>query len=155
MRTAETARRESPPLPPIDIGQQLGLDLTGLREALPYYKAGDLTQGDAQATRVTDPIVRTALEWVALRNSRDAGQDRFHAFLIAHPDWPARDFLVRRIETGFYQNHSDPVLIDNFFATRQPADCARQTGGGRAPCASRARTPKRRRWCAMSGAIPI
>ncbi|MGP8231844.1 MAG: lytic transglycosylase domain-containing protein [Methylovirgula sp.] len=116
----ETARPESPPLPPIDIGQQLGLDLTGLREALPYYKAGDLTQGDAQAARVTDPIVRTALEWVALRNSRDAGQDRFHAFLTAHPDWPARDFLVRRIETGFYQNHSDPVLIDNFFATRQP-----------------------------------
>ncbi len=27
---------------------------------------------------------------------------------------------MRRIETGFYQNHSDPVLIDNFFASRQP-----------------------------------
>ncbi len=116
----EAGRHEGPAAPPIDIGQQLGLDLTGLHDALPYYKDGDLTQGDAQAARATDPIVRTALEWIALRNSRDAGQDRFHAFLVAHPDWPARDFLVRRIETGFYQNHSDPALIDDFFATRPP-----------------------------------
>ncbi len=116
----EAGVHEGPAAPPIDIGQQLGLDLTGLHEALPYYKDGDLTQGDAQAARATDPIVRTALEWIALRNSRDAGQDRFHAFLVAHPDWPARDFLVRRIETGFYQNHSDPALIDDFFAERPP-----------------------------------
>jgi soluble lytic murein transglycosylase len=119
-RLPETAKPDGQPAPPIDIGQQLGLDLSGLREALFYYKTGDLAQGDIAAAGARDPIVRTALEWVALRNARDAGQERFHAFLVAHPDWPAGDFLVRRIEAGFYQNHSDPAAIAAFFSAQPP-----------------------------------
>lgn len=106
--------------PPVDPIVALGLNPTGLREALPYYKAGNVSLGDVQAARATDPIVRTALEWVALRDSRDAGQDRYDAFLAAHPDWPARDFVIHRIEDGFYQGHADPSLIDNFFAAAAP-----------------------------------
>ena len=113
-------RGETAGSPPVDPIVALGLNPTGLREALPYYKAGDLSQGDVQAARASDPIVRTALEWVALRDSRDAGRDRYDAFLVAHPDWPARDFLVHRIEDGFYQAHADPALIDSFFATAAP-----------------------------------
>jgi soluble lytic murein transglycosylase len=55
-----------------------------------------------------------------LRDSRDAGQDRYDAFLEMHPDWPARDFVIHRIEDGFYQGHADPALIDNFFAAAAP-----------------------------------
>jgi soluble lytic murein transglycosylase len=106
--------------PPVDPVVALGLNPTGLREALPYYKVGDLTGGDTQAARATDPIVRTALEWVALRNSRDAGGDRIRAFLAAHPNWPARDFLIHRIEDGFYQGHADPAVIDSFFSQSGP-----------------------------------
>jgi soluble lytic murein transglycosylase len=106
--------------PPIDPVVALGLNPTGLREALPYYKAGELDAGDAQAVRASDPIIRTALEWVALRDSRDAGRARLDAFVAAHPNWPARDFLIRRIEDGLYQSNADPVLIDNFFGSAAP-----------------------------------
>lgn len=104
----------------IDPVAALGLNPTGLREALPYYKAGDLADGDAQAARVTDPIIRTALEWIALRNARNAGQDRIRAFLAANPDWPARELLIHRIEDGFYQAHANPSEIDRFFAQGKP-----------------------------------
>jgi peptidoglycan lytic transglycosylase len=109
-----------PAAPPVDPVVALGLNPTGLREALPYYKAGNLSAGDAQAMRATDPLIRTALEWVALRYSRDAGRDRIGAFLDMHPNWPAREYLVRRIEDGLYQSNADPALIDNFFAAAAP-----------------------------------
>ncbi len=115
------ANNEHPaPAPPIDPVVALGLNPTGLREALPYYKAGELDAGDAQAVRATDPLIRTALEWVALRDSRDAGRDRLGAFLDEHPNWPARDYLLRRIEDGLYQSNADPALIANFFDVRAP-----------------------------------
>jgi soluble lytic murein transglycosylase len=111
---------ETPTGAPIDPIAALGLNPTGLREALPYYKAGDLANGDAQAARATDPLVRIALEWIALRDSRDAGQDRIRAFLAANPAWPARDLLIHRIEDGFYQGHADPGVIDSFFSSGAP-----------------------------------
>ncbi len=120
------ANNEHPAAPPVDPVVALGLNPTGLREALPYYKAGELNAGDAQAVRATDPIIRTALEWVALRDSRDAGRARLDAFVATHPNWPARDFLIRRIEDGLYQSNADPALITNFFGAAAP-----QTGLGK------------------------
>ena len=81
---ASPAKAQSNPVPPIDRAAALGLDLSGLREALPFYKAGDLTNGDAEAAAATDPIVRTTLEWVALRNARDVGTQRLQAFHDPH-----------------------------------------------------------------------
>ncbi len=106
--------------PPLDRAAALGLDLSGLREALPFYKAGDLTDGDAQAAAATDPIVRTTLEWVALRDAHEVGTQRLQAFLAAHPTWPGRDFIARRIEENLYANHADPKLIEAFFAQSPP-----------------------------------
>ncbi len=115
------ANNEHPAItPPIDPVVALGLNPTGLREALPYYKAGELDAGDAQAVRATDPLIRTALEWVALRDSRNAGRDRLGTFLDEHPNWPAREYLMRRIEDGLYQSNADPALIANFFGAAAP-----------------------------------
>jgi soluble lytic murein transglycosylase len=111
---------ENQQAPPIDRAAALGLDLAGLREALPFYKMGDLTNGDAEAALATDPIVRTTLEWVALRNSRDAGYDRIQAFLDAHPAWPARDILEHHIEEGFYAGHADAQLVENYYTHSTP-----------------------------------
>lgn len=121
---AERARLASqsfgPAGPPLDRAAALGLDLSGLREALPFYKAGDLTDGDAQAAVATDPLVRTTLEWVALRDAHEVGTQRLQAFLAAYPTWPGRDFIVRRIEESLYANHADPKLIEAFFAQSPP-----------------------------------
>ncbi len=106
--------------PPIDRAAALGLDLSGLREALPFYKAGDLTNGDAEAAAATDPIVRTTLEWVALRSARDIGHARLQAFLDAHPAWPARDFIAHRIEEEFYAGHADGKLVEDYFTHAPP-----------------------------------
>jgi soluble lytic murein transglycosylase len=108
------------PGPPIDRAATLGLDLAGLREALPFYKAGDLTHGDAEAAAATDPIVRTTLEWVALRSARDVGAERLQAFLDAHPVWPARDVIAHRIEEEFYAGHPDAKLVEDYFAHSPP-----------------------------------
>jgi len=41
-----------------------------------------------------DRIVKTALEWIALRSfPRETGFDRLQAFMQAHPAWPALDWL--------------------------------------------------------------
>ena len=106
--------------PPIDRAAALGLDLSGLREALPFYKAGDLTNGDAEAAAATDPIVRTTLEWVALRNARDVGTQRLQAFLDSHPAWPARDVIAHRIEEEFYASHADAKLVEGYFSHSAP-----------------------------------
>lgn len=106
--------------PPIDRAAALGLDLSGLREALPFYKAGDLTHGDAEAAAATDPIVRTTLEWVALRSARDVGTERLQAFINAHPAWPAREAIAHRIEEDFYTSHADAKLVEDYFAHSSP-----------------------------------
>lgn len=108
------------PGPPIDRAATLGLDLTGLREALPFYKAGDLANGDAEAAAATDPIVRTTLEWVALRGARDVSAERLQAFLDAHPAWPTRDAIARRIEEQFYASYADAKLVEDYFAQSPP-----------------------------------
>jgi len=112
---------QNAPSAPIDPAAALGYDISGLREALPFYKIGDLTNGDTQASLATDPIVRTTLEWAALRDARDVGYARLQAFVDAHPEWPARDFIQRRIEEALYWNHSSAQLVENVF-TRSPPE---------------------------------
>jgi soluble lytic murein transglycosylase len=109
-----------PSAPPIDRAALLGLDLAGLREALPFYKAGDLADGDTQAAAATDSSVRATLEWVALRDAQAVGAERLQAFLDAHPDWPGRDFIDHRIEENLYTSHGDPKLIEAMFAQSPP-----------------------------------
>ncbi len=106
--------------PPIDPVVALGVDPTGLREALTFYKAGDLAHGDEEAKGAPDPLVQTTLEWVALHTPHDVGYERLQAFLNTHPAWPARDYIAHRIEEGFYQDHPNAPLVGNFFAHSAP-----------------------------------
>lgn len=111
--------RNTSPAPPIDRAAALGYNISGLREALPFYKAGDLAHGDEQARAATDPIVRTTLEWIALRSARDVGSGRLQAFLDTHPSWPARDFVQRRVEESLYLNHASAAFVEDTL-TRSP-----------------------------------
>lgn len=97
-------------------------DLPVFREAVGFYRAGQLDQGDAVAARVSDQATRDALEWIALRAS-SAGIDRvrIETFLARNPDWPGAEALRRRAEATFLQGAPADDAVLAFFDRQAPA----------------------------------
>jgi soluble lytic murein transglycosylase len=105
-----------------DLATKQDRDLTGLAQAIAFYKSGDLAKGDAAAAAAKDRIVKTALEWIALRSfPRETGFDRLQAFMQAHPAWPALDWLKKRSEEALYGDHKSGALIKTYFSGAAPA----------------------------------
>ena len=95
---------------------QLGVDVTGLREGIAAYKSGDLAAGDAAARTAKDELARTALEWLALRKQpQEAGFARLAAFRAAHPEWPARA-LQNRVEDILFKTRNVSADAAAWFA---------------------------------------
>jgi soluble lytic murein transglycosylase len=104
-----------------DPAAQLGVNVTGLREAIALYKAGELPQGDRVAADAADPLVRTTLEWVALRtNQRETGFKRVIKFVEAHPGWPSGPWLRKRAEESLYTDNPSPTRVKEYFAGGKP-----------------------------------
>ncbi len=104
-----------------DLASQQDRDLTGFAQAVTFYKSGQLAQGDTAAAAAKDPIVKTALEWIALRNfPREAGFERLQAFMQAHPAWPALDWLKKRSEEALFGDHKSGTLIKSYFTGTDP-----------------------------------
>ncbi len=100
--------------------RELGYDPGPIREALTAYRTGDLAAGDAAARTVQDPLARTALEWVALRDA--AGKisvERLNAFSARHPDWPAQGWFRRQLEAHLFRS-PDAAMVRGFFAASPP-----------------------------------
>ena len=98
----------------------LGYDATGIEDAIVAYRAENLNGGDAIAARISQPVVRAALEWVALRlDSSKIGLARLAAFQTAHPDWPAKPWFRHLTEAHLF-HASDPKVVERFFATSAP-----------------------------------
>jgi soluble lytic murein transglycosylase len=114
--TAPQSGRFSP-----DLLSQQDHDLTGLAQAIAFYKSGELAQGDEAAAAAKDKIVKTALEWIALRSfPRESGFDRLQAFMQAHPAWPALDWLKKRSEEALFGDHKSTALIKTYFSGVDP-----------------------------------
>ncbi|HTV33231.1 MAG TPA: transglycosylase SLT domain-containing protein [Methylocella sp.] len=97
-------------------------DLTGFVQALAFYKSGNLAQGDLAAAGAKDPIVRTALEWIAIRSfPRESGFERLQSFMQAHPNWPALDWLKKRSEESLYGDKRSVSLIRSYFSGTDPS----------------------------------
>src|ERR1700730_16043836 len=104
-----------------DFTSQQERDLTGLAEAIAFYKGGDLARGDSAAIAAKDKTVRTALEWIALRSfPRETGFERLQAFMQAHPAWPALDWLKKRGEEALFGDRKTSTLIKTFFSGADP-----------------------------------
>ncbi len=101
-------------------------EMPGLREALAAYRAGDMAKGDEEAARLTDPLARLTLDWVALQSQRPGSFARLSAFLAANPDWAARAAVERRVEDLLFVEKARPALATAWFATH-----AAQTPSGR------------------------
>ena len=104
-----------------DFTSQQERDLTGLAEAIAFYKADDLARGDSAAATAKDKIVKTALEWIALRSfPRETGFERLQAFMQAHPVWPALDWLKKRSEEALFGDRKSSALVKTFFSGADP-----------------------------------
>lgn len=113
------------PLLLVDPSARLGLDLTGLREGLEAYGAGDLARGDSAAAAARDPLVATALEWTALRSlGKDAGFRRIGRFVAAHPDWPTLDRLRKAGEESLFAANAPAADVFAYFTAAPPASSA-------------------------------
>ncbi|WP_246725636.1 lytic transglycosylase domain-containing protein [Beijerinckia sp. L45] len=100
--------------------KELGFEAAPIRDALTAYRAGDLAAGDAAARNASDPIVQTALEWVALRIvSGKIGMERLTAFTTAHPDWPSQTWFRHQVEARLFRSQ-DTAVIRSFFAASPP-----------------------------------
>jgi soluble lytic murein transglycosylase len=104
-----------------DPASQLGVNLTGLREAIAFYKNGQLADGDRVAANAPDQLVRTTLEWVALRtNPRETGFRRISKFLDSHAGWPSGPWLRKRAEESLYTDNPTPARVKDYFADKKP-----------------------------------
>ena len=113
----------------LDPALRLGIDLSGLREGLVAYRAGDIAAGDAAAANAKEEIVRTALEWGLLRARwREAGFVRIQKFIDTHPDWPANAWLRKRAEEALYSEKRAPERVRAFFAKSPPETTAGRIG---------------------------
>ncbi|HET6375871.1 MAG TPA: hypothetical protein VFF88_07455, partial [Methylocella sp.] len=111
-KSGQSANAQPPGVLAPDFVTQHERNLTGLAEALAFYKSGNLVQGDLAAASASDETVKITLEWVALRSfPREAGFDRIQAFMQAHPAWPALDWLKRRSEEALYGDRKSNGLI--------------------------------------------
>jgi soluble lytic murein transglycosylase len=103
----------------------LGSDGPAYYQALAAYKSGDFAAGDAAAATLQATLPDTAARWAGLRlHPREAGFKRIAAFLAAHPDWPAGDWLRRRAEEALAAEHQSDKVVKAWFADNMPTTAA-------------------------------
>ncbi|MCW6510717.1 transglycosylase SLT domain-containing protein [Lichenifustis flavocetrariae] len=96
-------------------------DFGTAHQAIALYRKGSVAPGDEFAKTIADPLLRTAVEWVALRFApREAGLIRLKAFTAVHADWPTLPWLKRRIEEISISNLRDPVGVEAWFGSAEP-----------------------------------
>lgn len=117
---AEGWLKGSAALSPNPAAALLGDDAEAFTQAVAAYKGGDFAAGDVAAARLQAPLADAAARWAGLRlHPREAGFKRVAAFLAAHPDWPAADWLRRRAEDSLVaERHADKTVRAWFAQTR-------------------------------------
>ena len=102
----------------------LGYDPANIGDAIAAYRADNLAGGDNLAARISDPLVRTALEWVALRDvPQKIGMERLDAFQRAHPDWPTPTWFRHQTEARTARM-TDADAIMRFYESAAPVTAA-------------------------------
>ena len=95
-------------------------DLTATKQAIALLRHRKFSEATALAATIDDPIARTLVEWVMLRDSDSpAGFDRYAAFIQTNADWPSITWLRRRAEARLWQERREPSTVRRFLG-RQP-----------------------------------
>jgi soluble lytic murein transglycosylase len=96
-------------------------ELLKLKTAADFYRRGDLAAGDAAASSINDPPMKTAAEWVAIRTSqRSLGFERISRYLAANPEIPMQRWLQRKAEDALLIERIRGERVLTFFRNRQP-----------------------------------
>lgn len=104
-----------------DPAKLLGPDAENFYPALAAFRAGDFASGEEAAAALQTNLADTAARWVGLKlHSHEAGFKRITAFLEAHPDWPAADWLRRRAEEALVSEHHPDRVVKGWFAQTRP-----------------------------------
>src|SRR3954469_19970380 len=121
---AESPRAEAAPLPDAPRPEASGPDYAALRQAIEFYRKGDLAGGDRAKGSLTDPVERALSEWVAVPFGGWVGFDRIAAFMRDNPDWPVTAALRRRAEEALFVERKPTAVVRSFFAEQKPASAA-------------------------------
>ncbi len=98
----------------------IGIDPSGIVEAIAAYRTGNLDAGDALTAKIGNPAARAALEWVALREvPQKIDLARLQRFVAAHPDWPAANWVRHQMEAKLLRS-PDKIAVERFFETSAP-----------------------------------
>jgi len=103
------------PLAPIPAAAELPGELGTIQKAIRLARAHKISDAVALEPSITDPVAKTLLEWVRLRDAeaRDSF-DRYDAFIRMHPGWPAMT-LRRLAEVRLWQERRDGATVRRFF----------------------------------------
>ncbi len=93
-------------------------DVARFVEVANLYRRSDFAGGDAAAASISDPLTRTALEWIALRVV--ATPARLDGFAKNHRDWPLRDWFQAQREGWMYAGRPTPAETLAAFADLAP-----------------------------------
>jgi len=106
---------------PLDAGKLLGDDSEAFHTALAAFKNGDFAAGEAAAAGLQTNLAHTAAHWAGVKlHPREAGFRRIAAFLEAHPDWPAAEWLRKRAEEALVGEHQPDKVVKAWFETTPP-----------------------------------
>ena len=119
--TLEHASLTDAPVSDAGLSPALRIDIASAHQAIALYRKGAVEAGDEFAKAINDPLLRTMLEWVALRyDPREAGVGRLTSFLHDHPDWPMAPWLRRRVEEISVSDLHAPDAVEAWFDGRAP-----------------------------------
>ena len=98
----------------------LGIDPAGILEAIAAYRLDNLDAGDALAAHMSNPVVRSALEWVAMREvPQKMSLVRLQTFTATHADWPASNWVRHQMESKLLRA-PDKIAVERFFEASAP-----------------------------------
>ncbi|OYY24012.1 MAG: hypothetical protein B7Y65_03325, partial [Azorhizobium sp. 35-67-15] len=117
-KPASAARTLAPAgAPAVSLSGELGQ----LRSAVTAAKNGRGTEALAMARELNDPVARSLVTWLVIRNApNDLGFDGINAFLKDKPGWPTQSTLRRRAERMLLVENRSPDVIRAFFSEADP-----------------------------------
>jgi soluble lytic murein transglycosylase len=91
------------------------------KEAIDFYQRSNIIDGDLLAAQLTDPTLKLAAEWAAIRSAQETlGTVRIKRFIRANPEFPMVGFMRRRLENAMFVERTPAADAYDFFAGHGP-----------------------------------